>query len=266
MVGGYAYYSLRVTFLWPGLAAVVGATLIAAIVGVLAYWLVLRPTRRSGPIIQVISTLAIATVLEACTALIYGTEFRSAPSWLPTGPLHFGGGVAVGQDRVWILAIAVALTTALWTAYRHTQFGRVTTAVAENVRATASLGHSPDSVAMLNWGLGAALSGVAGTMIAPIAVLTPAGLAELVIPGLAAALLGGFASFPFALAGALGIGVAQSLLLRFVPAPGWSSVIPFVLVITVLTVRGRGLPLRSYVLVRLPRWGPAESAWCHCLG
>ena len=266
MVGGYGYYSLRTSLLWPAPAAVVGATLIAAVAGTLSYLIVLRPTRKSGPLIQVVSTLAIVVVLEASAALIYGTEFVLVPSWLPTRPLRLPGGIPVGEDRLSILAIVLVLSAGLWFAYRFTPFGRVTMAVAENVRATASLGHSPEAVAALNWGLGAALAGLAGTMIAPITVLTPAGLSELVIPGLAAALLGGFASFPFALAGALGIGVTESLLVRFVQVPGLSSTIPFVAVILVLVIRGRSLPLRSYLLTRLPPIGSGRIRWVPLTG
>ena len=42
---------------------------------------------------------------------------------------------------------------------------------------------------------------------------------------------------------------------RYVTTPGLSQSVPFVVVIVVLIVRGRGLPLRSHVLDRLPAVG-----------
>ncbi|MFF2027473.1 ATP-binding cassette domain-containing protein, partial [Streptomyces sp. NPDC058171] len=85
--------------------------------------------------------------------------------------------------------------------------------------------------------------------------LEPTTLVLLVIPAMSAGLLGGFSSFPSTLATALALGVGQSLIQRYVSAPGWAMAVPFFVVLAILLARGRALPLRSYVLERLPAVG-----------
>ena len=124
--------------------------------------------------------------------------------------------------------------------------------------AAATLGHSPDAIAVTNWALGGTITALAGALVAPITFLQPTPLSLLIVPALAAGLVAGFSSFPIALGGALAIGIAESLLGRYVGNPGWVASVPFLVVIVVLVIRGRGLPLRSQVLDRLPIVGSGK--------
>ena len=129
--------------------------------------------------------------------------------------------------------------------------------MAENHVVAASLTHSPDVIASLNWAIGSVLAGFAGVLIAPTVSLQPTTLVLLVVPALAAALLTQFRSFSVTLVVALGLGIASAEIGCYVSQPGWATAAPFIAVIAVLTIRGRHLPLRSYVLDRLPRSGAA---------
>ena len=119
----------------------------------------------------------------------------------------------------------------------------------------ASLGHSPDVVAAANWAMGSALAGLAGVLIVPIIYLDPTTLILLIIPAMSAALIGEFSSFPLTFGVALAFGVANSEINRYVSEPGWSTAVPFLAIVAVLIVRGRGLPLRSLVLDKLSAVG-----------
>jgi sulfate-transporting ATPase len=163
--------------------------------------------------------------------------------------------VAVGEDRLLLLAIAAVVSAVLWAVYRYTRFGALTSAVAENERAAQLTGHSPDAIAAVNWTVGAALAGLAGVLIAPISGLDVPTLVMLIIPALATGVVAGFASFPVAFAASLVIGVLQAEITNYVEATGWGQAVPFLVVIVVLVVRGRGLPLRSHVNELLPEIG-----------
>ena len=102
--------------------------------------------------------------------------------------------------------------TVVW---RFTRVGWVTAAVSHNERGAAALGISPGFVSSATWTVGAALAGVAGILVAPITQVTVGGLSLLVIPVLAAVLLGGFESFPATLASALLIGIVQTIVLNY---------------------------------------------------
>ncbi len=180
--------------------------------GALIHLLVLRQLQRSSSLSRVIATLGVTIALQAGAYLRYGHNPLPVKSVLPTRSVHvFSHQLIIGLNYIIIFAIALALTVVLALVYRRTSFGRATTAVAEKQRVSASLGHSPDRIATINWALGGALAGLGGILIAPILFLEPTQLVLLVLPAMAAALLGGFSSFPLTFVTAVALGIAQSL-------------------------------------------------------
>jgi sulfate-transporting ATPase len=256
MFGAFAYYQLTVRLGLSEAVSIPVALAACAVLGALIHLGILRRMRRASALSRVIALLGVVLVLQSAAFLIYGQNPLQVPSALPSSTVHlFSHSLAIGQDRTWIFGICLVLSAGLYLLYRMTPFGRVTTAVAENELAAAASGLSPDAVAAANWAIGSVLAGLAGILIAPIIYLEPTSLVLLVIPAMAAALIGGFSSFPVTLVTALVLGVAQSEIERYVSQPGWATAAPFVAVIVVLIVRGRGLPLRSFVLDRLPSVG-----------
>jgi sulfate-transporting ATPase len=254
MIGALVYASAREGGWAPALALVAGVAAAAAC-GALTYLLVMHPLRRAAPLTRLVATLGVMTVLQAAATLHVGAEQRFVASLLPTQSLTLFSDVTISAERIWLVGICIVLTAVLWIVYRQTRFGLQTTAVAENPRASAALGHSPEAVALANWTLGAALAGVAGCLLVPITGLSVNQLTLLVLPALAAALVGGFTSFPLTLLGGLSIGVAESELTRYVTAPGWAKSVPLVVIVVILIARGTSLPARSQAADRLPRLG-----------
>jgi sulfate-transporting ATPase len=241
---------------WPfGLAFVAGVTLSAAL-GVAVQILVMRPLRRASSLVRLVATLGVLVLLQSLLTLRYDGNVTLVTSPLPTTLLHpFGGSVVINEDRLWLLAIAILVTALLWFVYGRTNFGRATTAVAENQRAASSLGWSPDFIATTNWGLGCALAGAAGILVAPVISLQVTAFTSLVLAALAAALVGGFSSFPKTLAAGLLIGVITSELTRFSTTPGLADAVPFFVIVLMVVISGRALPIRGSLFERLPRLG-----------
>ena len=253
-LGAYAYVEGLETGL-PRLLAMVFGVAVAALSGVLTYVLVMRPLRHASALVRLVATLAILAILQQVLVLRYGDRQRFVASILPSGVWSPYEGIVVGIDRIYLLGIGILVTTALWALYRYTKFGLTTSAVAENTRATAALGRSPDVVAAVNWAAGAGLAGLAAILVLPITGLSIGRLVLLVIPALATALVGGFSSFPLTMAGGLLIGVIESNMTRYVQTPGWPKAAPFLVIVAVLVIRGKALPVRGHVLERLPLVG-----------
>lgn len=249
----------------PAAVGIGMAVLAAAVLGVVVQILILHPMRAASPLGRVVATLGVTAAMELGAKWRYGTASRFVPSFLPTDGVEIAG-VVVGADRLWIAAITAVLGVTLWLTYRWTTFGIATTAVAENPRATACLAWSPTRIAMLNWALGGALSGLAGALLVPILGFSPTSFTLLIVPALAVAVLARFRSFPVALLGGVIVGVLESEgtllqskhpenLLGVIPTFGLSSSVPFVVIIAVMVIRGHGLPLRGELTDRLPRLG-----------
>jgi ABC-type branched-subunit amino acid transport system ATPase component/branched-subunit amino acid ABC-type transport system permease component len=255
LFGAYTYYNLHEHIgasLWLCMLTSVAAT---ALLGVLTQVVVLTPMRRASSLARLIVTLGVLVTIQAAAVVTYGDRSLVVRSLLPTHSVELLPGSRVGADRIVIFVVGLVLTAVLWAVFRFTPYGRVTAAVAQNPRTAATLGHSPDLIAAVNWGVGGAIAGLAGALIGPITNLEPINLPLIVLPALAAALIGGFSSFPLAFVAAVLIGVAESLMALHVNQPGVSQSIPFLVVMVVLMVRGRGLPLRSFLLDRLPGVG-----------
>jgi sulfate-transporting ATPase len=255
MIGAYIFYELYVLDGWPYWIALVVAVLACAAMGAAVHLFILRPMRRASAIARLIATLGVLGVLSSIAAIIYQGNTASVPSSLPITSVEILPGVRIGLNIIVLLGIGIAITAALWCFYRYSSFGRVTSAVAENQLTASVTGHSPDTIAAVNWALGAALAAVAGILIAPIDYLQSGTLVLLIVPAIGAGLAGRFLSFPLALIGGLVLGMAQSVVSLYVTSPGWSLSIPYILIVAYLVIRGRGIPLRSFVIDKLPKVG-----------
>ena len=255
MIGAYIFYELNVLNGWPYWLALVVAVLACAAMGAAVHLFILRPMRRASAIARLIATLGVLGVLSSIAAIIYQGNTASVPSSLPITSVEILPGVRIGLNIIVLLGIGIAITAALWCFYRYSSFGRITSAVAENQLTASVTGHSPDTIAAVNWALGAALAAVAGILIAPIDYLQSGTLVLLIVPAIGAGLAGSFLSFPLALIGGLVLGMAQSVVSLYVTSPGWSLSIPYILIVAYLVIRGRGIPLRSFVIDKLPKVG-----------
>ena len=252
LVGAAAFAELRPSV--PLLAAGGLAILLCGLIGAATHLLVMRPLRNAAPIIRLIATLGLLILLQQAASLHYRNRVPPYVPFLPTGYWRVGD-LTVVQDRVVIVAITVALCAVLTLVYRRTGIGRATVAVAENEFVAQTLGYRPDLVAAVNWAFGSMLAGLAGILLLPIEGLDPTMMPLIVIPALAAAMIGGFSSFWLTLGGGLLIGVAEAEITRFASHQGWSGSFPFLIVVAVLVLRGHALPLRGHLGERLPAIG-----------
>ena len=265
MVGAYLFYDARASGVPTGLAWVEAIGL-GILIGALTHLFVMRPLRSAPVLSRIIATLGLLTILLGYAQHQYGQGAKIISKMLPIDGVEVLPDISIGEDRLIILGIGVALTAALWVTYRYMRFGLATSAVAQSRRVTAAQGISPDLVATLNWGLGSGLAVIAAILIVNISQLQVVGLTLLVVPAFAAALVGGFRSFPLTFAGGLLIGFLeaevqwlQGYLTRETGHPfaleGWTESIPFIVIILVLVVRGRALPLRGEGVERPPEVG-----------
>src|SRR5271165_5828415 len=254
MVGAYLFYELHNVHRQAFAPSFATAAVAVGLVGALTHLLVMRPLRQASPLARLIATLGILAVLQGAATIRYGANLIEVPSSLPQGVIRWSS-IAFSEDRLYLLGIATALTVALWAVTRFTTLGLVPSAVAENQRAAAALGWSPDLVATATWTLGAVLAAVAGILVVPLSGLAVSSLTLVVVAAMAAALVSGFSSFPVTLAAGVVIGIVQSEMARYVQQPGWADAFPFLAIMAVLIVRGKTLPVRSHMLERLPGLG-----------
>lgn len=227
--------------------ALLATCAIAAIAGAGVYLLVMRPLRNAPALSQIVASLGVLLTLNALAVLFWGETMvmgQQAVLLFPASPVTLFG-ISFGVDRLYLLATAVVLTGFLAWLYGRTGFGVATRAAAESERASSLLGISPDRVAAVNWAIGCGLAGLAGALIAPISGLNASALTWVVLPALAAALVGSFTSFVLTAAAGVLIGVGQSIVTGVWTLQGVSVAFPLVVVVIAIAVAGKRIPLRG---------------------
>lgn len=265
LLGAYLNYELNTQHGVPLAVAMPLSCIAVGLVGVLVQLLLMRPLRDRSALSRVIATLGVLTVVQQAVTIRYGSSQVQVGIPLPERSLHLGA-VVVGEYAFWLLGIAAVTTALLTVIARRTKLGLAISAAAENQHAAAALGLSPNVLACVTWGTGSALAGLVGTLFGSVSssFLSINGLSLLIVSGLAAALLGGFRSFPLVLVSGLLVGIVQSVcasptfltqVSKHVSTTGFSDSIPFLFIVAVLVSRGRSLPVRGSVSERLPRIG-----------
>src|SRR5580700_1264215 len=245
LVGAYVEYELRNDGV-PTVLAVLAGLLAAAVLGWVAHYGVMRRLWTAAQLTRVIATLGMLDLIDGLANLRIQQNQLLPPYLLPNHGINIGGEV-VSSYNFWLFGIAVATTVILHLVYKRTRFGLLTTAISENRRSASALGHSADLIAAANWALGSVLAAAAGILIAPILTISVVTISLMLVPALAAAVMGGFVSFPITLFGAVLVGIAESFVQWANIGQGWPDAVPFVAMIVFLLFKGTALPGRSFV-------------------
>lgn len=239
---------------------------VAALLGATIYLAVFRPLRTAPPLARIVASLGLLLYLQAVVKLRFtGQDSMRLPigALFPSGSVEVTG-VAVPINRFLLAGLAVVIAAVLWAVFRFTRFGLTTRASAENEKGALFLGFSPDRLGVLNWTLASVLAALCVILIVSVTrQLDPLGTSMLVVPALAAALLGGLSSFGWTTVAGLTIGMLQSAILNFsvrsdwiprwIPSGGIQQALPFLAIVVSLALRGETLPGRSAVTEsRLP--------------
>lgn len=251
---GHAAVAMYVAFVFrwlrqdrglPTPLAVVLALVVAAGIGLLIHLLVMHPLRHAPTLARVTASLGVLITLASLAYWQFGSGTFTVNPLTPSRPVEILG-VRVGWDRILLVAVAVALTAAVWLLYQRTLFGLATRAAAESEKGAAVTGFSQARLAAYNWMIGCVLAGVGGILISPIARLNALQMSLLIAPAMAAALLGQFEKLWLVLAGGMLLGIGETVIGKyFNSVVGLTATLPFLLIVLVLVLKGSALPQRG---------------------
>lgn len=165
-----------------------------------------RVLARSDEHLWLLSTLAVATVVQHAVALWWGTEPKPFPRLIPQ---QFGAGVL--DQKFWLpVACAVLMGLALELFYRRTMYGKVFIAMSEDAFAARARGISTDRIRLLSYVLAGALGGLAGFAAGQLTFAFFALGLTLTLNGFIALAVGGLGSNVGALIGGAALGLLNA--------------------------------------------------------
>jgi branched-chain amino acid transport system permease protein len=182
--------------------------------------LINRVVTRPDPFAAILLTFGVAVVMRNLMVEVFGAD----PRHLPAGQLAQAsagfGGLHIGVLPLLILALSVALFTALQLLLTRTRFGRIVRATADHRDVVRLMGVNPGRVYNLVMGLSIALASVAGMLLAIRASFTPYSGVERLLIAFEVVVLGGLGTFWGAMLGGITLGVAELVGLRLDPNAG----------------------------------------------
>jgi branched-chain amino acid transport system permease protein len=256
MVGAYLatwFYQATGSFVLGVLLGLAGTLAVGIVVELVA----LRTLYERDHLDQVLATFGLILFFNELIAILWGRTaiFSTTPDYLQ-------GHVALTEDlryplyRLVIIGIGLAVAALLWYMIARTRLGMLIRAGASNRTMVAALGVNIRLLYTLVFGFGAALAGLAGLLSGPIYVVQP-GMGELIlIQVFVVIVIGGIGSIRGALAGALIVGMVDTLGRAFLKpflativspvaadnaGPALASMLIYLLMAVVLAFRPEGL-------------------------
>jgi branched-chain amino acid transport system permease protein len=184
-------------------------------------------------------TFGIDLILNNTMLQLFTADFRKLILNPPLGVWELGP-LVLPWDRVLVMVLALVLTGLLYLLLRHTRTGRAIIAVRLDRDAARLMGVNVHVIYAVAFGLGAAMAGCAGVLLAMIFPISPLTSSSYLGKAFAVCVLGGLGSVPGAVAGGLFLGLLESFgALALGPEHG--TALSFAVLIVFLLVRPQGL-------------------------
>ena len=255
MVGAYLttfFYQQTGSYLLAVVLGLAGTLL----VGIVTELVALRTLYERDHLDQVLATFGLILFFNELVAILWGRAaiFSTIPEYL-TGHVEFGV-LRYPLYRLVIIGIGLAVAVLLWFVVSRTRLGMLIRAGASNRAMVAALGVNIRLLYTVVFGFGAALAGLAGLLAGPIYSVQP-GMGELIlIQVFVVIVIGGIGSIRGAFAGALIVGMVDTLGRAFLKpvlstvlsptaadaaGPALASMLIYLLMAVVLAFRPAGL-------------------------
>src|ERR1700730_16642488 len=229
------YYSLHIS---PWYAVVVAAPVFFAFGYVLQRLLLNRVI--SAPVLVTLTlTFGLDLILNNAMIYFFKADYRKLTLTPALGSVSIFH-VVVPVDRLIATATALALTGLLYLLLRRSRVGRAIVAVRLDRDAAVLMGVDVKSIYAIAFGLGAALAGCAGVLMALIFPISPLTSSAYLGKAFVVCVLGGLGSVSGALAGGLLLALVEGVGATFL-GPAHATTISFALLIVFLIARPQGL-------------------------
>ncbi|MEI7449636.1 MAG: branched-chain amino acid ABC transporter permease [Desulfomonile sp.] len=149
-------------------------------------------------------------------------------------------GLIIPYSRLVNFFLALLIISGLWFFLSRTETGRAIRATSLDKEVARLMGVNIREIYAITFGVGAAITGLAGASISSFEIISPEMGLQYTIIAFCVVVLGGMGYMPGALWGGMILGVAQSLAVTYLSA-GISVAVTFLLLFVMLIVRPTGI-------------------------
>lgn len=169
MLGGYAAIVATTHGVNIWISMLVVAPIVVGLIGIVAERLIIR-VLYGRMIDTLLATWGLSLFFIGLVTTIFGNSVAGIGA--PLGSMTVGR-YSISLYRLLLVGIAAAMVVTIYVVLRGTRAGLLARATMENPNMAAALGVSPPRVYATTFGVGAALTGLAGGVLAPISGVLP---------------------------------------------------------------------------------------------
>lgn len=239
MIGSYAIWLVHAQYGIAFIPVLLLAIVVVTMIGLLMEKFLFRPTR-NDPLAGLICSIGVLFILQVVATLIGGDgPSKQVPPPFP-GTLELFEFLRIPYQRLFALAVSVLALATLWYFLTRTRLGWALRAVALDREAAALQGININHISMIAIGVGAALAGLAGGLMAPLTNINPHMGHNVIITAFIVTIVGGVGS----LSGAVYAAILYAMFHTFVSVYFGGTVATIsglILMVVVLIVRPSGI-------------------------
>lgn len=188
---------------------------------------------------QILLTIGLGLIMSNAMLLVFTSDYRILTTSYSSSSFDVLG-LSISQPLLYSFLVTAVITAALFLFLQRTDTGQAIRATAQDREAAQLMGINVQWTSVLAFGIGSALAGTAGALIAPTYYIFPQVGGAFTLKAFVIVVLGGMGSIVGATLGGLIIGVTESLAAIYV-ASGLKELVVFVLFLALLLFKPSGL-------------------------
>jgi urea transport system permease protein len=241
LLGGYTTLKCSQLGINVYVAMLVISPLLVGIVGLVVERVIIR-FLYGRMIDTMLATWGLSLTLVGLVTLYFGPSAMSIPAPIPGYQL---GTYQMGGYNLFIILVTAALFVAMWGVLKFTRTGLIARGAMQGPDVVAALGYNPRTVYMVTFTVGAALSGLAGGVLAPLTGLLPSSGGAYIAKAFITVITGGAAVISGTLSSSIIFGTINQLV-SFAAHPVIGEIAMLALAIILLRLMPKGITGRFF--------------------
>ena len=239
MLSMYFSYWLFILFGMDPLYSLPAIVLVMFGIGVITYYITIRPIINSPMLSQIFVTFGLLIFLRGLAQFLWKVDYRMIPDTLVSGSFNMGG-IYIGRPQL-VAAVGAVLCSGLILWFlKNTKAGMALEAVSEDKEAARLMGINSDRMFALSWGIGIASVGVAGVLLSNFFYVFPEVGGQFCLIAFVVVALGGFGSVVGAFLAGIIVGLVE-VVSGYLIDPSFKFMFVLSLYLAVVFIRPQGL-------------------------
>ncbi|MEY4578795.1 MAG: hypothetical protein RL701_3498 [Pseudomonadota bacterium] len=239
MVGMYATWLLFTHLHIDPFVSVLVTAPCLFVLGVVLQRVFIQRVMRAPAENQILLTIGIGLLLSNTVMLLFTSDYQILTTTYSSSSYNLAG-VSVSKPLFLAFFVTLIVATALYVFLMKTDTGQAIRATAQDREAAQLMGINVSRMSMLAFGIGAALAGTAGALIAPTYYIFPQVGHAFNLKSFVIVVLGGMGSVVGATLGGVLVGLIESVSALYLPS-GLKESVVFGLFLLLLLFRPSGL-------------------------